>query len=45
MIFVPSAGGVSHAPDEYTPPDDVERGVRTLAAAWARLALQPATDT
>jgi hypothetical protein len=25
MIFVPSAGGVSHHPDEYTAPDDLER--------------------
>ncbi|MDP9371274.1 MAG: Zn-dependent hydrolase [Chloroflexota bacterium] len=40
MIFVPSAGGISHAPDEYTPPADIERGVKTLAAAWARLALE-----
>lgn len=38
MIFVPSAGGVSHHPDEYTSPDDLERGVRVLAGTLARLA-------
>ena len=39
MIFVPSRGGVSHAPGEYTAPDEIERGVKVLAAEWARLAL------
>lgn len=39
MLFVPSAGGVSHAPGEYTPPDDIIRGILALAAAWTRLAL------
>jgi hydantoinase/carbamoylase family amidase len=38
MIFVPSAGGISHHPDEYTDPDDLERGVRVLAGTLARLA-------
>ena len=38
MIFVPSAGGISHHPDEYTEPDDLERGVRVLAGTLARLA-------
>ena len=38
MIFVPSAGGVSHHPDEYTAPDDLERGVQVLAGTLARLA-------
>jgi hydantoinase/carbamoylase family amidase len=38
MVFVPSAGGISHHPDEYTAPDDVERGVRVLAGTLARLA-------
>jgi N-carbamoyl-L-amino-acid hydrolase len=36
MIFVPSVDGISHAPDEYTTPDDVTRGadvlLRTLLA-------------
>jgi hydantoinase/carbamoylase family amidase len=38
MIFVPSAGGISHHPDEYTAPEDLERGVRVLAGTLARLA-------
>jgi ureidoglycolate amidohydrolase len=38
MLFVPSAGGVSHHPDEYTAPEDLERGVRVLAGTLARLA-------
>ncbi len=33
MIFVPSIGGISHAPDESTSWDDAEAGVRVLAAA------------
>ncbi len=37
MIFVPSAGGVSHHPDEHTDPDDIERGVRVLAGTLQRL--------
>jgi len=38
MIFVPSAGGISHHPDEHTDPDDLDRGVRVLAGTLARLA-------
>ena len=38
MIFVPSAGGISHHPDEYTSPDDLDRGARVLAGTLARLA-------
>jgi ureidoglycolate amidohydrolase len=38
MIFVPSAGGVSHHPDEHTDADDIDRGVRVLAGTLARLA-------
>jgi ureidoglycolate amidohydrolase len=38
MIFVPSAGGISHHPDEFTDPADLERGVRVLAGTLARLA-------
>jgi hydantoinase/carbamoylase family amidase len=38
MIFVPSAGGISHHPDEHTDPADVDRGVQVLAATLARLA-------
>jgi acetylornithine deacetylase/succinyl-diaminopimelate desuccinylase-like protein len=38
MLFVPSVGGVSHHPDEYTAAEDVDRGVRVLAGTLARLA-------
>ena len=38
MIFVPSAGGISHSPDEFTAPEDITRGVRVLAHTLARLA-------
>lgn len=32
IIFVPSRDGISHAPEEYTSADDIERGMRVLAA-------------
>jgi hydantoinase/carbamoylase family amidase len=38
MLFVPSAGGISHHPDEYTAPEQIDAGVRVLAGALARLA-------
>jgi ureidoglycolate amidohydrolase len=38
MVFVPSAGGISHHPDEYTAPEDLDRGVQVLAGTLARLA-------
>lgn len=38
MVFVPSIDGVSHAPEENTRPEDIEAGVKVLAAAWAQLA-------
>jgi ureidoglycolate amidohydrolase len=38
MVFVPSAGGVSHHPDEYTAPADLDRGVQVLSGTLARLA-------
>lgn len=31
MIFVPSVDGRSHAPEEYTAPEDLARGVQVLA--------------
>ena len=37
MIFVPSVGGISHSPLEYTAPEDIDRGVRVLAATLRRL--------
>jgi N-carbamoyl-L-amino-acid hydrolase len=30
MIFVPSVGGISHSPKEYTTPDAVAHGVEVL---------------
>jgi len=38
MIFVPSVGGVSHSPLEYTDPRDISRGVDVLARALVHLA-------
>jgi allantoate deiminase len=38
MIFVPSAGGISHHPDEYTAPHEIDAGVDVLAGVLARLA-------
>jgi hydantoinase/carbamoylase family amidase len=41
MLFVPSVGGVSHAREEFTQPEDVIAGVRALAACWARVSANP----
>lgn len=30
MIFIPSRGGISHSPNEYTSPEDVGHGANTL---------------
>lgn len=38
LIFVPSIGGISHAPDEDTDWNDIEKGTRLLANAIAELA-------
>jgi N-carbamoyl-L-amino-acid hydrolase len=32
MIFVPSRGGISHHPSEYTSPEQLASGARVLAA-------------
>jgi len=37
MIFVPSAGGISHAPEEFTPWDQIEAGLRVMAETIQRL--------
>jgi hydantoinase/carbamoylase family amidase len=37
MLFVPSRGGVSHNPDEYTAPEQCELGARVLARALSTL--------
>jgi N-carbamoyl-L-amino-acid hydrolase len=38
MLFIPCRAGVSHRPDEYAAPADIERGVQVLAGALTRLA-------
>ncbi|WP_139007330.1 M20 family metallo-hydrolase [Arthrobacter crystallopoietes] len=37
MIFVPSVGGRSHCPEEFTDTGDIVEGVRVLAATLVRL--------
>lgn len=37
MVFVPSQGGVSHSPDEYTTPEDCVAGTRVLLAGLLKL--------
>ncbi len=37
MIFIPSKGGISHRPDEYSSPEEIERGVQVLALTLAEL--------
>jgi N-carbamoyl-L-amino-acid hydrolase len=37
MLFVPSRGGVSHRPDEYSSPEAIAQGVLVLAEALAHL--------
>jgi hydantoinase/carbamoylase family amidase len=39
MVFVPSRAGVSHHPDEYTPPEQVAHGVDVLAGVLRRLSV------
>jgi hydantoinase/carbamoylase family amidase len=38
MLFVPSRGGISHSPREFTAPEHCELGVRVLARALEALA-------
>jgi acetylornithine deacetylase/succinyl-diaminopimelate desuccinylase-like protein len=38
MIFIPCRNGVSHRPDEYAAPTDIERGAQVLAATLGKLA-------
>ena len=37
MIFIPCLRGMSHRPDEYSSPDQIEKGVRILALALAEI--------
>ena len=38
MLFVPSVGGISHNPDEFTRPEDAEAGANVLLHAMLQLA-------
>jgi N-carbamoyl-L-amino-acid hydrolase len=38
MIFIPCRGGVSHRPDEYSSPEQIQKGVLVLAHSLAILA-------
>jgi N-carbamoyl-L-amino-acid hydrolase len=37
MVFIPCRGGVSHRPDEYSAPQEIETGAKVLASTLARL--------
>jgi acetylornithine deacetylase/succinyl-diaminopimelate desuccinylase-like protein len=37
MIFVPSAGGLSHVGNEYTTPEDLQLGVTALTRSIAAI--------
>lgn len=37
MIFIPSAGGISHAPNEYSKPQDITNGANVLLNALLKL--------
>ena len=40
MLFVPSQGGVSHCPQEWTDLEDIEKGCQVLAVALQKIADQ-----
>ena len=40
MIFIPCRGGISHRPDEYSSPSQIEKGVRVLAKTLAIASLR-----
>ena len=40
MIFIPSRGGVSHRPDEYSTAAAIAEGTRVLAQTLATLSLK-----
>jgi ureidoglycolate amidohydrolase len=40
MIFIPCREGVSHRPDEYSAPEEIENGAKVLAGTLARLSSQ-----
>ncbi len=40
MLFIPSRGGISHRPDEYSSPEGIARGALVLAETLCRLSRQ-----
>jgi len=38
MIFIPCKDGVSHRPDEYSSPEEINKGIKTLALTMKALA-------
>jgi N-carbamoyl-L-amino-acid hydrolase len=41
MIFVPSIGGISHAPKEYSRPQDITNGANVLLNTLVKLDAAP----
>ena len=37
MIFIPSVGGISHSPLEFTPPEDIVNGASVLLGSLLKL--------
>jgi ureidoglycolate amidohydrolase len=37
MVFIPCRGGVSHRPDEYSAPQEIETGAKVLASTLVKL--------
>jgi N-carbamoyl-L-amino-acid hydrolase len=37
MIFIPSRGGISHSPDEYSSPEDIANGANVLLQALLQI--------
>ena len=37
MIFIPSIGGISHSPKEFSRPQDIENGANVLLGALMKV--------
>ncbi|RQW09767.1 M20 family metallo-hydrolase [Paenibacillus rhizophilus] len=44
MIFVPSRAGISHSPEEYTPPEELAAGLDVLIALLYKLGYEEMND-
>ncbi|WP_025695112.1 M20/M25/M40 family metallo-hydrolase, partial [Paenibacillus durus] len=44
MIFVPSQGGISHSPEEYTPPEELAAGLEVLIALLYKLGYEESDE-